>query len=203
MTVSSTGVNNTSTIKQHESRYETLWNKRYHLSQGEEAEFSHLSANRPLEFLDKEGNKALAKSLEGKSDKEKGMIKAIIRLEFTTSIKMNNNGNIVHGERDFSKKNKDEVVNTLQKFIDNFYKGGGVDTIGTMDVLKDFLSIYTKKTTPEKTQFTEEIKSKNLEQFYSKDIEQPSEKTKVSLSSKDDVSKTEKTPLKDALETKT
>ena len=202
MTVSSAGVNNTSTIKQHESRYETLWNKRYHLSQGEEAEFSHLSANRPLEFLDKEGNKALAKSLEGKSDKEKGMIKAIIRLDFTTSIKMNDTGNIVHGKRDFSKKNKDEVVNTLQKFIDNFYKAGDVDTVGTIDVLKEFLSLYTNKTTPKQTQFTEETKSKNLEQFYNKEIKQSAEKTKISLSSKDEVSAIDKTLLKDVLETK-
>ena len=203
MTISSIGVDNSSVIKKHESRYETLWDKRYNLSQSEQAEFSHLSANRPLEFLDKEGNKALAKSLEGKSDEEKGMIKAIIRLEFTTSIKMNENGNIVHGERDFSKKSKDEVVDTLQKFIDNFYKSNGTDTIGTMDVLKDFLTLYTKETTPEKSQSTEKIKSKNLEQFYETNVHQPAEKTKVSLSKKDEISKNENTPLKDVLETRT
>ena len=200
MTVSSIGINNSSAIKKHESRYETLWNKRYRLSKDEETEFSHLSANRPLEFLDEKANKALAKSLEGKSDEEKGMIKAIIRLEFTTSIKMNDNGSIVHGERDFSKKNKDEVVATLENFINDFYKSNGTDTIGAIDVLKDFIILYSKETTPEKTQSTEEVKSKNLEQFYEKDLQQSAEKTKVALSPKDETIRTGKTPLKDALE---
>jgi len=135
-------------IPQHESRYETLWNKRYQLSKSEEAEFSHLSANRPLEFLSDEANKALTKSLEGKSDEEKGQIKAIISLEFTTSIKMDDNGNIVHGKRDFSKKNHDEVMSKIQQIIDNTFK----DTIGTIDVLKDFLSIYSKNQEEQKSQ---------------------------------------------------
>jgi len=34
------------------------------------------------------------------------------------------------------------VTAKIQKFIDNFYKGGGTDTIGAMDVLKDFLALY-------------------------------------------------------------
>jgi len=135
-------------IPKHESRYETLWNKRYHLSPTEEAEFSHLSANRPLGFLSDEANKVLAKSLEGKSDEEKGQIKAIISLEFTTSIKMGDNGNILHGKRDFSKKNHDEVVSKIKQIIDNTFK----DTIGTIDILKDFLSIYSKNQEEQKSQ---------------------------------------------------
>jgi len=111
-------------------------------------EFSHLSANRPLEFLSDKANKALSKSLEGKSDEEKGQIKAIISLEFTTSIKMDNNGSIVHGARDFSKKNHDEVVSKIKQIIDNTFK----DTIGTIDVLKDFLSIYSKNQEEQKSQ---------------------------------------------------
>jgi len=126
------------TIPKHESRYETLWDKRYHLSPSEEAEFSHLSANRPLEGLSDEANKALAKSLEGKSDEEKGQIKAIISLELMTSIKMDKGGNIVHGARDFSKKNHDEIISKIQQIINNTTK----DTIGTVAVLKDFLSLY-------------------------------------------------------------
>ncbi len=130
------------TIPKHESRYETLWNKRYHLSPVEEAEFSHLSANRPLEGLSDEANKALAKSLEGKSDEEKGQIKAIVSLELTTSIKMDKGGNIVHGARDFSKKNHDELISKVQQIINNTTK----DTIGTVAVLKDFLSLYEQNT---------------------------------------------------------
>jgi hypothetical protein len=139
-------------IPQHESRYETLWNKRYHLSKSEEAEFSHLSANRPLESLSDEANKALAKSLEGKSDEEKGQIKAIISLELTTSIHMDKGGNIVHGARDFSQQSKNEVTTKIQKFIDNFYKSGGTDTIGTIDVLKDFLSLYEQSNKVQQSQ---------------------------------------------------
>ncbi|QOP43575.1 hypothetical protein FJR45_06255 [Sulfurimonas sediminis] len=141
------------TIPKHESRYETLLKMNFdNMNEVERAEFSHLSANRPLEFLSDEANKALAKSLEGKSDEEKGQIKSIISLEFTTSIKMNDKGNIIHGARDFSKKNHDEVVSKLNKFIDNFYKGGGVDTIGTIDVLKDFLTLYTDDKQTQKVQ---------------------------------------------------
>lgn len=203
MTVSSVGIDNSSTIKKHESRYDTLSKMNYNnMTPAQHAEFSLLSDDKLVSFLSDEAKEALNKSLEGKSDAEKFSIKAMLQLEFTTSIKMNDNGNIVHGERDFSKKNKDEVIDTLQKFIDDFYKNNGTDTIGAMDVLKDFLSLYAKEATPEKPQFTEEIKSKNLEQFYTKNVQQAAEKTKVSLSSKDEVSKTEKTPLKDALETR-
>ena len=156
----STKVSLEKTIPEHESRYETLMKMNFdNMNEVERTEFSHLSANRPLEFLSDEANKALAKSLEGKSDEEKGQIKAIISLEFTTSIKMDKSGNIVHGARDFSQKNHDEVVSKLNKFIDDFYKGGGVDTIGTMDVLKDFLSLYTED---ENTQKVPNVTLKDL-----------------------------------------
>ena len=156
----STKVSLEKTIPEHASRYETLMKMNFdNMNEVERAEFSHLSANRPLEFLSDEANKALAKSLEGKSDEEKGQIKAIISLEFTTSIKMDRSGNIVHGARDFSQKNHDEVVSKLNKFIDDFYKGGGVDTIGTMDVLKDFLALYTKD---ENTQKVPNVTLKDL-----------------------------------------
>ena len=127
-------------IPQHESRYETLMKMNHNnMTLAQHTEFSHLSANRPLDFLSDEANKALAKSLEGKSDEEKGQIKAIISLEFTISVKMDNNGNIVHGARDFSKKNHEEVMSKIHKIINNTQ----LDTIGTIDVLKDFLSLYT------------------------------------------------------------
>ncbi len=135
-------------IPQHESRYETLWNKRYHLSPSEEKEFSHLSANRPLEGLSDEANKALAKSLEGKSDEEKSQIKAIISLELMTSIKMDKGGNIVHGARDFSKKTHDELISKIEQIINNTTK----DTIGTVAVLKDFLSLYEQNSKEAKHQ---------------------------------------------------
>jgi len=151
-----------------------------------------------LEFLDDKANKSLDKALEGKSDGEKGMIKAMIQLEFTTSIKMDENGNIVHGKRDFSKKNKYKVVKTLKKFIANSCK----DTIGANDVLKDFLSFYTRETTSEKTRFSQESKSNNLKQLCKKEIVQPAEKIKVSLFLEDKVSRIEKNLLKDALEYK-
>ncbi len=136
------------TIPKHESRYETLWDKRYHLSPSEEKEFSHLSANRPLEGLSDEANKALAKSLEGKSDEEKGKIKAIISLELTTSIKMDKSGNIVHGARDFSKNNHDEIMSKIQQIINNTVK----DNIGTVAVLKDFLSLYEQSNKEQENQ---------------------------------------------------
>jgi len=143
------------TIPKHESRYETLMKMNHNnMTPAQHAEFSHLSANRPLEGLSDEANKALAKSLEGKSDAEKGQIKAIISLELTTSIKMDKSGNIVHGARDFSKQSKNDVTAKIQKFIDNFYKGGGTDTIGTMDVLKDFLSLYEQNSKEAKHQNT-------------------------------------------------
>ncbi len=156
----STKVSLEKTIPEQASRYETLMKMNFdNMNEVERAEFSHLSANRPLEFLSDEANKALAKSLEGKSDEEKGQIKAIISLEFTTSIKMDKSGNIVHGARDFSQKNHDEVVSKLNKFINDFYKSGGVDNIGTMDVLKDFLSLYTKD---ENTQKVPNVTLKDL-----------------------------------------
>jgi hypothetical protein len=75
----STKVSLEKTIPEHESRYETLMKMNFdNMNEIERAEFSHLSANRPLEFLSDEANKALSKSLEGKSDEEKGQIKAHI-----------------------------------------------------------------------------------------------------------------------------
>lgn len=147
-------------IPQHESRYETLMKMNFNnMTPAQHAELSHLSANRPLESLSDEANKALAKSLEGKSDKEKSQIKAIISLELTTSVKMDKGGDIVHGSRDFSQQSKNDVIAKIQKFIDNFYKGGGTDTIGTMDVLKDFLSLYEQSN---KTQQNQNITLKDL-----------------------------------------
>jgi hypothetical protein len=141
-------------IPQHESRYDTLMKNYKNLSPAEHAEFSHLSVNRPLKSLSDEANKALAKSLEGKSDEEKSQIKAIISLELTTSIKMDKSGNILHGARDFSQQSKNDVTAKIQKFIDNFYKGGGTDTIGTIDVLKDFLSLYEQSNKTQENQKT-------------------------------------------------
>jgi len=136
-------------IPKHESRYETLMKMNHNnMTLAEHKEFSHLSANRPLEFLSDEANKALAKSLEGKSDEEKGQIKAIISLEFTISMKMNDDGSISHGSRDFSQKKHDEVVSKIEEIIKNTYQ----DTIGTVDILKDFLSIYSKNQEEKKSQ---------------------------------------------------
>ena len=67
--VESTKVSLEKTIPEHESRYETLMKMNFdNMNEVERAEFSHLSTNRPLEFLSDEANKALAKLLEGKSD---------------------------------------------------------------------------------------------------------------------------------------
>jgi len=137
------------TIPQHESRYETLMKMNHdNMTPAQHAEFSHLSANRPLEGLSDEANKALAKSLEGKSDEEKGQIKAIISLELTTSIKMDKGGNIVHGARDFSKKSHDEIISKIQQIINNTTK----DMIGAVAVLKDFLSLYEQSNKAQENQ---------------------------------------------------
>jgi len=137
------------TIPKHESRYETLMKMNHdNMTPAQHAEFSHLSANRPLEGLSDEANKALAKSLEGKSDEEKGQIKAIISLELTTSIKMDKGGNIVHGARDFSKKSHDEIISKIQQIINNTTK----DTIGAVAVLKDFLSLYEQSNKAQENQ---------------------------------------------------
>jgi hypothetical protein len=155
--------------------------------------------NKPLDFLDDKGNKILDKLLEGRSKEDKTTMKVILNMTFhyLPSLK---DGNQLHYISNIS-TDPDSIKNTMQKFYDN-NKNGGSDTIGLNNIVREFLSIYTKETTPKKNQSTEETKSKNLEQFYKQDVQQPAEKTKVSLFSKDEVSKTEKTPLKDALETR-
>lgn len=127
------------TIPKHESRYETLMKMNHdNMTPAQHAEFSKLSDDKLVDFLSDEAKQALNKSLEGKSDAEKFSIKAMMQLEFTTSIKMDKGGNIVHGARDFSKKSHDELISKIEQIINNTTK----DTIGTVAVLKDFLSLY-------------------------------------------------------------
>jgi len=153
--------------------------------------------NQPLDFLDDKGNAILNKLLEGRSQEDKTTMKVILNMTFhyLPSLK---DGNQLHYISNIS-TDHNSIKNTMQEFYDN-NKNGGSDTIGLNNIVKDFLSLYTKKTTPKQTQSTEEIKSKNLEQFYAKDVQQPAEKTKVTLSSKDEVTKNENISLKDALE---
>ena len=156
--------------------------------------------NKPLDFLDDRGNKLLDKLLEGRSKEDKTTMKVILNMTFhyLPSLK---DGNQLHYMSNIS-TDPDSVKNTMQKFYDNNKNGTG-DTIGLNNIVREFLSLYNKETSPEKSQSTEEIKSKNLEQFYETNVHQPAEKTKVSLSKKDEISKNENTPLKDVLETRT
>lgn len=155
--------------------------------------------NKPLDFLDDKGNAILDKLLEGRSEQDKISMKLSLNMAFHY-IPSLEYGNQLHYVSDIP-TDSNSIKNTMQKYYDNNLKGGD-DKLGFLPIVNEFLSLYTQETRPEKTQYTEEIKSKSLEQFYNKEIEQPAEKTKVSLFSQDEVSKTVKTPLKDALETK-
>ena len=153
--------------------------------------------NKPLDFLDDKGNTILNKLLEGRSKQDKISMKLSLNMAFHY-IPSLEHGNQLHYVSNIS-TDHNSIKNTMQNYYDNNMRGGD-DKLGFLPIVKEFLSLYTKETTPKQTQSTEETKSKNLEQFYEKDVWQSAEKTKVSLSSKDEISKTEQTPLKDALE---
>lgn len=156
--------------------------------------------NKPLDFLDDKGNAIFNKLLEGKSEEDKIGFKVILnfRFHYLDSLRGKNDTAEVEYVGNLNTDSK-SVMFRMQKAYEEIKKSG-TDKIGIGQFLKDFLSLYTKETTPEKPQFTEKIKSKNLEQFYAKDVQEQAEKIKVALSSKDEIVKTENTPLKDALE---
>lgn len=153
--------------------------------------------NKPLDFLDDKGNEILDKLLEGRSEQDKISMKLSLNMAFHY-IPSLEHGNQLYYVSDIS-TDPNSVKNTMQNYYDNNIKGGD-DKLGFLPIVKAFLSLYTKETTPVKTQFTEETKSKNLEQFYSKEIQESSEKIKVALSSKDETLKVKTTPLRNALE---
>ncbi len=156
--------------------------------------------NKPLDFLDDKGNKIFNKLLEGKSEEDKIGFKVILnfRFHYLDSLRGKDDTSEVEYVGNLN-TNPKSVIFRMQRAYEEIKKGG-TDKIGMGDFLENFLSLYTKETTLEKTQSTEEVKSKNLEQFYEKDLQQSAEKTKVALSSKDETIRTGKTPLKDALE---
>lgn len=130
--------------KKQPTRYEMLLNMNYdNMSEAERSELSHYNAMRPMPFLDEEGNKALNKALEGKTDAEKFSIKNMLQLEFTTSIKVNHNNHTVDREKfDSIDTSRSATVDRFEKFIEDFHKNGSVDNIGLMDVMDNFLNIY-------------------------------------------------------------
>lgn len=125
------------------TRYEQLLAMNYdNMSKAERSELSYYNARRPMPFLDDEGNEALNKALEGKTDAEMFSIKSILMLEFTTSVTQNTQGEIVREKFDITDTSKNATITRFENYIDNFHKSGSTNTIGLIDVMEDFLSIY-------------------------------------------------------------
>ena len=113
------------------------------MSEAERRELSHYNAMRPMSFLDEEGNKALNKALEGKTDAEKFSIKNMLQLEFMTSVKVNHTNHTVDRQKfDSVDTSKNATINRFESFIEDSKKNGSVDNIGLINVMNNFLNIY-------------------------------------------------------------
>jgi len=134
--------------------------------------------SKPLDFLDDKGNAILNKLLDGRSEQDKISMKLSLNMAFHY-IPSLEHSNQLHYVSNIS-TDHESIKNTMQNYYDNNMKGGD-DRLGFLSIVKEFLSLYTKETTPEKNQLTEETKSKNLEQFYEKETQQKSDTTKVAL----------------------
>ena len=130
--------------KKQSTRYEVLMGMNYdNMSEAEKKERFHYFAMRPMPFLDEEGNKALNKSLEGKTDIEKSQIKSVLQLSFMTSVKVNHDNHTVDRQKfDSIDTSKSATVDRFEKFMEDFPKNGSIDNIGLMDVMDKFLNIY-------------------------------------------------------------
>jgi len=125
------------------TRYEQLLAMDYdNMSEAERSERFHYLAMRPMPFLDDEGNEALNKSLEGKTDIKKFQIKSILELSFMTSVTSNAQGEIVREKFDSIDTSKDATISRFENYINDFNKSGSTNNIGIIDVMEDFLNIY-------------------------------------------------------------
>ncbi|NOQ31041.1 MAG: hypothetical protein GQ570_07975 [Helicobacteraceae bacterium] len=158
--------------KKQPSRYETLLDMNYdNMTEAERSELSYYSARRPMNFLDEEGNKALNKALEGKTDAEMFDIKAVLGLEFMTSVKANHNTHTVDRQKfDSIDTSKSATVDRFEKFITDFEKNGSVNTIGLMEVMGKFLNIYKDSNTSFDIKTEENsVVDEFIEELYSKE----------------------------------
>jgi len=126
------------------TRHEELLAMNYdNMSEAERRELSYWHGMRSVSFLDEEGNKALNKALEGKTDVEKSQIKSVLELSFMTSIKVNNTNQTVDREKfDSIDTSKSTTIDRFEKFIVDFETSGDEDNIGLIDTINKFLNIY-------------------------------------------------------------
>ena len=118
-----------------------------------------------LKTLDKEGNELLNQVLEGKTDKEKLLIKMIMDLSLSMEIK---NGRLTHiTDIDNSKSN---VISKLEAYVTMQRKLGNPDMAGSVAASEKFLEAYKKNdsTTDVKNQ-ENSVVDKFLEDLYSKE----------------------------------
>jgi len=154
-----------------QTRYEMLLNMKWEdMTEAERAEKEHYNAMRPVKYLDEAGNEALNKALEGKTDTEKFIIKSTMELMFMTSIKANSKGGLDRQKFDSIDTSKNATISRFETYMQDFQKNGGVDEIGLMDVMNNFLNIY-KASDPSNDLKNQEdsVIDKFLEDLYSKE----------------------------------
>lgn len=160
------------TQKQQPTRYETLLAMNYdNMSEVERKELSYWHGMRSIKSLDEEGNKALNKALEGKTDIEKSQIKSVLELEFMTSIKANHTTQTVDRQKfDSIDTSKNATIDRFETFIVEFEKNGSVNNIGLIDVMNKFLGIYKNSEASFDLKNQEDsVIDKFLEDLYSKE----------------------------------
>lgn len=152
------------------TRYETLLAMGDNKSEAEKRELSYWSARRPMRFLDEEGNKALNKALEGKTDAEMFSIKSVLELEFMTSIKVNHETKTVDRQMfDSIDTSKDATIDRFENFMTEFEENGGVNTIGLMDVMGKFLDLYNPDLSTSTISQGDSVVDDFFEDLYSKE----------------------------------
>jgi hypothetical protein len=117
-----------------------------------------------LKTLDKEGNELLNQVLEGKTDKEKRIIKMMMDLNLSTEIK---NGRLTHiTNTDNSKSN---VISKLEAYVTMQRKLGNPDMAGTVAASEKFLEAYKKNDSTKDVKNQENsVVDKFLDDLYSK-----------------------------------
>jgi hypothetical protein len=157
--------------KKQLTRHEELLAMNYdNMSEAERRELSYWHGMRSVSFLDEEGNEALNKALEGKTDAEKSQIKSVLELSFMTSVKVDHTNQTVNREKfDSIDTSKSATVDRFDKFIVDFEKSGSEDKIGLIDTINKFLNIYKHDNSLTNIKNQEDsVIDKFLEDLYSK-----------------------------------